>query len=934
VPLIDVDPLNKSAILGDVRVDGLSAGLVRNRGGTTNLAPLMAAVAPSKEAAGGSSNGEGSPLDMLVRSFDLTNSELNLKDNSTATPVALAFKGVHVGFMNFAVNQQAPSVPFEVQAHLGDGSLRLTGNLDPTQRHALVQVALDKIDLPPLQAFAQSFWAGRLTSGRLSAKAQVKTDFAPDKFNVLVQPADLSLETLELHAPGDTQKPLKLKNLAVALDKFDLDAHQATVKKVRLDGLSLSVRRSRDGVVSLDAFLRTAGPRSSSTPGLRSGRATKGTSSLVEVRNRPAAVIRGAASKPAPVWQYKIASVAVENAETEVEVVRTVQPIILKAAPLNVHMKDVSSDLSKPIALNVDTMLKPYGAFKIDGTVVIDPPAAQLHVVTNELHLSPAKIYSGRRPNVKLTQAVLTMDGNLELARKQDTFTLSYGGNATLGDLLMTDKVTNETLLRWNTLRASRIDARIGNGAPRVAIGELVLADFYAPLILNSNGTLNLNNLVAVPKAAPKLITHVNPVTGYPEAPTVTPQQAAAAPPAKRPIAADLRLGRITLQGGEIDYTDNFIRPHYTVDLTSLEGKIDGFGTRSTKPAEVEVHGLINSVSPIDITGSMDPLAPKVFVDIQAKADGYQLINFTPYSAKYLGYPITKGMLKVDVHYLLRNSQLTATNHLFISQLTFGAKVPSPSARNLPIELAVALLKNRRGEIDLTMPVSGSINDPHFGLGALYLQALRDVIRKIVRSPFSVVASVAGAARGSSERLQYVAFPPGVATLTPASTSQLLIVANAMQRRPGVRLTMTPRVDPGIDLPGLRAVMVDQLVKMQKVEEMRANGESADVATVELTPDEYDKYLTVVYQQAKFDKPRNSLGMDQSLPPAEMKKLLAENMKVTDDDLRKLAIARVAAVGHYLGQQVDPIRLAVAPPTSAPGTKDKGQATGVELSVN
>jgi hypothetical protein len=133
----------------------------------------------------------------------------------------------------------------------------------------------------------------------------------------------------------------------------------------------------------------------------------------------------------------------------------------------------------------------------------------------------------------------------------------------------------------------------------------------------------------------------------------------------------------------------------------------------------------------------------------------------------------------------------------------------------------------------------------------------------------------------------------------------------------------------------LRAVMLDQLVKMQKVEEMRANGESVDLATVELTPDEYDKYLIVVYQQAKFDKPRNSLGMDQSLSPAEMKKLLAENMTVTDDDLRKLAIARVVAVGHYLGQQVDPVRLAVAPPnTSAPGTKDNGQATGVELSVN
>ena len=293
------------------------------------------------------------------------------------------------------------------------------------------------------------------------------------------------------------------------------------------------------------------------------------------------------------------------------------------------------------------------------------------------------------------------------------------------------------------------------------------------------------------------------------------------------------------------------------------------------------------------------------------------------------------GTLKADINYLVQNSQLTATNHLLISRLTFGDKVPSPSAINLPLTLAVALLKNQKGDIDVTIPVSGSLNDPQFSLGALYLQALKDLILKIVEAPFSLLASVAGDAGGSHQNLQYVAFPPGLATLTPAATSQLSIVAKAMQRRPGLRLTMSGRVEPSVDRPGLRAAMVDRLVKMQKVNEISAHGESADATTVELTPDEYDKYLTVVYTQAKFDKPRNFLGLDKSLPPAEMKELLVENIKVTDDDLKKLAIARVVAVGHYLDQQVDPVRLAVVVPNiSAPGTKDKGQVTGVDLAIN
>ena len=970
--------------------------------------------------------------------------------------MVLDLKGVHVGFKNLANNEGAPVVPFQMQAHLGDGSVGLVGNLDVAHFGASIQAVVHKIDLPPFQRFAQRFWAGTLTSGKLSAKARVQTDFAPDKFNVLVRPAYLSLETLELHAPGDTQKPVHLKNLGVALDRFDLNTHRAEFKEVHLDGLSLSVKRSREGVISLGAFLRAAGARSPTVAPATNyaGKPMKGKDGRIEVQNQPEMIVPGTAFKPAPgarpVWQYQIASVAVENVEAEVEDNSTARPIILKAAPLNVHLKNVSSDLSKPIALSIDTTLKPYGGLKIDGTVVADPPAAKIHVLTTRIDLTPAGAYFGGHLNAKLTRAILTMDGDLEAARRQDHLTLTYRGkvdtevkddsagrpiilkaaplnvyledasrdlskpialgidtalkpygafkiegtvgvhppaarlhvvttdvdlspadvyldrhlnakltrakltmdgdleaarrrdslmlryrgNATLGNLRMTDKVTNEKFLRWAALRATQIDASIGDGAPHVAIGDVLLADFYARVILNKNAKLNLSDLLAAPNAAPKSITHANPSGGHPQAMTAKPQQAPAAAIAKSPINADITVGRITLQDGAINYTDNFIRPYYSVNLTNLKGKIDGFGTRSTKPAGVQVHGLINSVSPIDITGSIDPLAPKAFVDIKAKADGYQMINFSPYSAKYLGYPITMGTLKLDVHYLVQNSQLTATNHLFISRLSLGDKVPSPSAKDLPIGLAVALLKNQRGEIDITLPVSGSLNDPKFSLGALFWQALKDMTLKIVESPFSILASVAGAEGMANQDLQHVAFPAGLATLTPAAKSQLSIVAKAMQRRPELRLTLTPRVDPNTDRPGLRAEMVDRLIKREKVEEIIALGGSADAATVELTPDEYDKYLTVVYKQATFDKPRNLLRLNQSLPPGEMKKLLGENMKVTDDDLRALAIARVVAVGHYLDQQVDPVRLAVIPPNIiAPETNDKGPAAGVDLAI-
>ena len=386
VALTDVEPLRQIAILGDIGVDGLSAGLVRNRGGTTNLTPLTTASAPSRQAAQSKNseakNNQAAPFYLFVSSFELANSELDLRDNSAAAPVAMVLKGVHVGFKNFATNKQAPPVAFQLQAHLGDGSIAMTGTLDLPHSRAATQATLDKIDLPPLQAYAQPFWAGTLVSGKLGAKAQVQTDFAAGNFNVHVQPASLSLDTLELRAPGDTQQPVQLKSLSVALDQVDLKARQAAVKEVRLDGLRLSMRRSRDGAVSLDAFLRPApspavAPKGAPTP-------TQGAS--IGAQSQPVMIVPGAAPKPAPppaaVWQYRIGSIALENVETEVEDDSAARPIVLKAAPLNVHLKEVSSDLTKPIALEIDAALKPAGGFKIDGTVGVNPPTAKLHVVT------------------------------------------------------------------------------------------------------------------------------------------------------------------------------------------------------------------------------------------------------------------------------------------------------------------------------------------------------------------------------------------------------------------------------------------------------------------------------------------------------------------------------------------------------------------------
>src|SRR5262249_47945097 len=288
-----------------------------------------------------------------------------------------------------------------------------------------------------------------------------------------------------------------------------------------------------------------------------------------------------------------------------------------------------------------------------------------------------------------------------------------YRGDVTLGKFNVLDRVTGDEFAKWEALSLNKIDAEIGGAPPKVHIGEVALSDFYARVILNRDGKLNLNDVVA--QQAPTSVTRAKSTTAAaPPPPEPETKPPAEVVPTPHPIDADIAPGEIRLHKGKIYYTDNFIKPNYSANLTDMDGKIGAFGTQTTTPADIALEGLVNGNSPINISGSMNPLAPMASLDIKAKAEDIELTQLSTYSTKYTGYPITRGTLSLDIHYMLSEQKLTAENHIFLDQLTFGDRVANSNAANLPIRLAVSLLKDSKGEINLDIPVSGSLSDPQF----------------------------------------------------------------------------------------------------------------------------------------------------------------------------------------------------------------------------
>jgi hypothetical protein len=891
-------------------------------------------ASPTPAIAGNRPANSGAP-NVLIDSIQLNDSAIDANVLTGALPVLLKLQGIHARVSNFTNAATIKPPSYDVNATLASGG-RITagGDLNLAGSAATLKLGLNQIDIPSLQGLAQSALAGIITSGKVSGDAVVNVGFAPGHFNVGAQPSELRIDGFGVRAPNAQQNVIGWKHFDVELAKADFASRNATVQEIRTDGLQLTLERDRRGDINLLSLIRgQTEPGEKPSSGRPKRRAT------FQSRSRQLRTSPQTLAKPTNTgWQYTVGLVALENTQASLLDQVGRQRVNLQIAPLNINLRGISHDLAKPIGVELDGRINRKGTFKIAGNAVIQPLKAQLRVETQRLDVASLDPFVASQLNTRIMRLELTMKGDTLAAMRRNKIEASYRGNLALRNVRIRDKLTGEDLLKWQALHFERMDLRYGAGQPRVHIGTIVLSDFYSRVILNSNGQLNLRDVVSNPGKAPVSVTRAHGELPTAPLPTASPS-AAPAPqaavttvpaPAPSPIPANIEIGAITLEGGQVNYTDNFIKPNYSADLTELDGKVGSFGTHSTTPADVSLSGKVNGSSPIAISGSINPLTPFASVDIKANASGVELTPLATYTTKYTGYPITEGTLTVDVRYQLANEQLTAQNHIILDQLTFGDRVANSTARNLPIRLAVALLKDSSGRIDLNIPVSGSLSDPQFSIGGVIWHAVLNLLLRAATSPFSLIGSLAG---GANQNLSYIEFAPGYATLTDTATAKLDTVAKALQQKSSLKLIITGAVDPALDRDGLRAAMLDYAIRRSKTG-IEGSATKADLDKVKVTRDEYNKYLRRVYKAADFKKPEDVVGLTKSLPPEQMKKLILANTKITDEDLRNLANARAAAVRKQLVAKIRPERLQTHAPRLTPnGSAAKTPTTVTDLSL-
>ena len=572
---------------------------------------------------------------------------------------------------------------------------------------------------------------------------------------------------------------------------------------------------------------------------------------------------------------------------------RVVSPLATQTiAGMSIDAGNLSTETGKTASVSVRGKLNRMGQVEAIGSVRLQPLAVDLKVAAKALELLPLQPYFTERLNVELTRGQITVDGSLQLRQtgsgQSGPLSGGFAGQVTVGDFYAIDKVNAADFLKWKSLYLGRIDLRLNPTS--LSVDEVALADFFARVIVSREGKLNLLQIVRQP--APEAAAMANR-----EMVAAGEGQAVAPLSGKDKSEVPVKVGKITLQGGDVQFTDNFIKPNYSARLKRIGGSVSGLSSTAGSVASLDLRGSYDNVAPLVVTAKLNPLAASPYLDLEADVKGIEMTSLSPYSGKYAGYAIEKGKLSLFVKYKIENNQLAAENRVFLDQLTFGEAVDSPDATKLPVTLAVALLKNRNGEIDVNLPIAGSLDDPEFSVGGLVLKVIINLLMKAVTSPFALLGSVFG----GGEELSSVDFAIGQAVLSPAAQQRLDKLAKALLDRPALKLEIEGRADPELDPDGLKRDRMQAKVRALKRSEMTEQGvESEPADAVEVSAKEYPALLERVYRSAKFPKPRNLVGMVKALPVEEMEKLIISHSPVDEDDLRELADRRAKATREAL----------------------------------
>lgn len=961
----------RAAVFDAIRLDGLEVALVELPGGTINWSRFIDALQDKEDK----TPPAGLPR-FDIRSFVLVDGSLDFADRRGTSGFATRVTPLNLSLSDVSTLPDDNGT-FKLEARTSTGAqIALTGTMDLNPVAVNGSVSLQDLQLGQFAPYLGDFLA-TAPAGMAAVTASYRAGNTGDKLDVTVEGIEARLTGLRLPlgAAGEGSAGLSVGTIALKGGSFDLSRQMLSIGSIALGATRLelpNVDRSLElAAVTLDDARIDLAARQAAIASLSLADGSvfavrkpegqiflleglKALAALGTKRKQAAAAVKDeAAGVP---WRFRLEQLNVTGLDVFMRDERVTPALEIGYEKIALNVKGVSEDLGLALPVQLAFNVAGGGRFEGEGKYTPAGPVVDFKLKLVDLALKLAEPLLAGKTTLRVADGRLSTQGTVTYGAKAAE--PAYRGDFSVRDLRLNEEGSGEEILAWKNLATQQFSVT----PTRLDIGELRLNGLDTKLIINKDKSVNLMRMLkpspaaAAPAAAAPAATSAAaaaPADGAAIAP------AAAAAPVPDTTAGAVpflvNIDRLRFFKGELDFADLSLMFPFSTRIHGLRGSIGNLSSRPGAPGQLELDGEVDEFGMARAVGQVDLFNPTDNMDIKVIFRNVDMSRLTPYMATFAGRRIESGKLSLDLEYKIKQRQLRGENKIVIDRLKLGERVESASATSLPLDLAIAILEDSDGIIDLGLPVAGSLDDPEFSYGGLIWKAITNVLTKIVTAPFRALGALFG---GGGEKIESVAFEPGARQLTPPEREKLVKIAAVLGKRPKLALAvgglyadvdrvalqevqlrravltqsglaLSERGDPGpisLRQPKIQAALEALYAERVGKSELAALKEGFRSANPgQLEESVTDKVMSRLTGLLREKKTLNE-GEVARLKGADFYTVLFERLregeKVGDDILQALAQARgTGAVETLKANGVAPERTQLLPP-------EKGESTG------
>ncbi len=890
----------RGAILKEVQLSEPNIELIVAQDASVNLAKLFP---PSAEA---EAEAPSEPTPVRIGSLSVRSGRLGVTDFAPAKPFHGEIMPIRFALNDFRTDADfANAYDFSGTTTRGE-QLAWTGEFTVQPLGSTGRFSIDGLKISSTESYANEMLPFRLTSGEadLAGTYRFALDpaFALDVTLPTVQVRDLALA----ERTGDAAAPVLLPAIDVQQVQFSYDKRDVGVKLVEVKDARIDLALERDGSVSL---MRLLGESATPTPTLPRA-AEEGAEKKAPTTTSPPPPAGEGQGGGESEWRVHVDSIHLGNATLTAED-RSVEPATkFELAPVQLTLDNWSTDENAKLQIDTDITIDKQGHLLARGDLQLDPFNTQLAIELKDFDLPVVQPYLAKATAMTLHSGRVGAKGDVTYAATPESAQpMTFKGEVQVADLRTTDQLVNEDFLKWRNLALTGVSFSLN--PDRLSIERIVARQPYARVVIAQDTSLNVT----------RVLNPEGPVAAPADTSEGESQRTASAASKPADPVFPARIGTVQLIDGSANFADYSIDPSFATGILELNGTIVGLSSNEASRAKVKLDGKVDKYAPVDIGGEVNLLSATAYTDLAMNFHNMELTTFNPYSGKFAGYNISKGKLSTELRYKVQDRKLDAAHHIVVDNLEFGTKTDSKDAAPIPVKLAVALLKDRNGIIDVNLPVTGTIDDPQFRLGPIIWKAILGLLTKIVTAPFAAL----GALFGGGDELAYVDFTPGSAVLAPTEAEKLSTLSKALVERPQLKLNVPLTVVTEADSA---AVAEEQLAATLPPAGDLTDDKAKQARLVELQN---------AYQQIARTAPiyppetKTQTGVDLDAAIRFLDQALLEHLQPDDAALTELGRQRARAVQDTLlaNTELNPERVFI----TAERTEGKSQNNVVRMEM-